>query len=95
MPQANRGERRLDRIRRSQVNPVLRREIIKGQQLLAILSQTVTGFGILRRVLFQEVIPSRQRVRLRFRLPDLAGLPWSQAGSDMHTYRENHCPSRA
>ena len=70
MAKPNRRECRFDGIGRSQVPPVLGREVIEGQQLLAILPQTFARFLILGVVFFQEVIECCLGVRFRFRLPD-------------------------
>jgi len=56
MSEPNRRECRFDRIGRSQVGPVLGREVIEAQQLLAILPQAFARFLILGVVFFQEVI---------------------------------------
>jgi hypothetical protein len=47
MPQPDGGERALDGVGGSQVNPVLGREVVEGQQHGAILGQALGGLGIL------------------------------------------------
>ena len=42
-PVANRGKGRLDRVRRPDVHPVLRREVVEGQQGLPVLLQASKG----------------------------------------------------
>ena len=46
--QTYRRKRRFDRVRRPDMYPVLCREIVEGQQLLAILAQLLHGSRILR-----------------------------------------------
>ena len=68
MSQPNCRERRLDWIRGSQVSPVLGREVVEGQQLVAILPQTVAGLLVLGVVLLQELIEGRLGIGFRLRL---------------------------
>ena len=65
MAKPNRRECRFDGIGRSQVPPELGREVIEGQQLLAILPQAFARFLILGVVFLQEVIECCLGVRFR------------------------------
>ena len=47
------GKGTFDRIRRSDVTPVLSGEVIECQQLIAVFLQAVVGFVVLRAVGFQ------------------------------------------
>ena len=80
MAQADRGERAFDGVGRPQVAPVLGGEVVERQQLVAIFLQAFARLGVLRGVLFQEVIEclgrrSRASRPARFR----AGRPWLSA----------------
>ena len=70
MPEADCGEGGFDRVGRSQVSPVLRREIVEGEQLISILSQTLGRGRVLRVVLLKEVVERGDRSISRFRLPN-------------------------
>ena len=71
MPQANRGERRLDRVGGSQVLPVFGREVIERQQLVAILCQAFGRLGVFRLIVFQEGVEGLGCVVPRVGHPDL------------------------
>lgn len=47
MAKSHRRKRRLNRIRRSQVNPVSRGKIVESEKVLLVLGKTFHGFGIL------------------------------------------------
>ena len=64
MPQADGGERAFDRVGGSQVDPVLGREVVEGEQHVAILRQALGGLGILGLVGLQEQIERLARHRL-------------------------------
>ena len=49
MPQSHRGERAFDGVGRPQVQPVLRREVIEGQQLVSIFLKHSVALGYLAR----------------------------------------------
>lgn len=53
MTEPDRCERRLDR---SQVHPVFSGEVVKREHRVAILPEALARFGVLRRVLIQEVV---------------------------------------
>ena len=71
MPQSNRREGRLDWIRRADVNPVLSREVVEGQQDVSILVQAPRGLGILGLIHFDKRIECGLGVGPRRRHPDL------------------------
>ncbi len=69
--QANGGERRFDRVGRSQVRPVPGREVVEREQHVAVLSQTLARRRALGVVLHQEVVEGVVRGLASDRLPDV------------------------
>src|SRR4051812_45638527 len=65
-------EHALDRVRRTEVVPVLGREVVEGEQRLAVLGQAGDGAIVLRRVLGLEGRERRLGGRPVGRQPDLA-----------------------
>ena len=70
MTQADCGERGFNRIRRSQVSPVLRREVVVRQQHVTVLRQAVARCRVFRFVLFKELVERFARSFPRFGVPD-------------------------
>jgi hypothetical protein len=71
MPGTNRRERRLDRIHRAQVPPVLSVEVVERQSYVAVLRQACGRLGMLRLIIFQEGIEAFQGLALGLAPPDL------------------------
>lgn len=82
MPQPDGGERRLDRIGRPQVFPVLGWEVVKAEQHVTIFFQTSAGGVVLGLILFEEGVESPVGVLASFRHPDLVQVGF---GSRLHT----------
>src|SRR5690606_31859205 len=70
-PQPNRCKDRLDRVRRSKMNPVLCREVVKCQKAFLVLGKTLHGSWVLRLKAGQAVFISLVSCRPRFRHPDV------------------------
>ena len=68
---ANGRERRLDRIGRAQMLPMLGRKVVERQQLVAILEQALDRLGIFRVIGRDEPIEDLQRMLASARLPNL------------------------
>lgn len=71
MPESDRRERGLDRVRGPQVAPMFGREGVKGQQHVSILGEAFASRGILCLIFFQEGVERRPGDLPGFRLPDL------------------------
>ena len=85
MSEANRGERRFDRVRCAEVSPLRGREVVEAQQHVAILPQTLARSRILGIVLGQEVIERVARCLACLGLPDIVQVA---LGPRLHTLRE-------
>src|SRR6056297_251576 len=70
MTEANRGEGRFNRVARSEMAPVLGREVVERQQHFSVLLQALTSLRVLGFVLLHEFIECLLCVGLRRRLPD-------------------------
>ncbi len=69
--QADGGEGRLDGVRRPKTPPVRRREVVEGEQLLAVPRQAIGGFRVLRLPGGTEALKSLLRMRTGVRPPYL------------------------
>ena len=70
-PVPDRGEGGLDRVGRAQVDPVLGRVVVEGQQLLQVVGDLRGGLGELRPVGGLESLHRGEGVRLVLGVPDL------------------------
>ncbi len=69
--QADGGEGRFDGVRRPKTPPVRRREVVEGEQLLAVPRQAIGGFRVLRLPGGTEALKSLLRMRTGVRPPYL------------------------
>ena len=56
VPESDGGKGRFDWVGRSQMSTVFGREVVEGEQDVTVLVESLAGFGILRSVLFEEVV---------------------------------------
>lgn len=70
MSEADGGEVGFNRIRGSQVRPVLSREVVERQQHIAVLPKTFAGCEVLGVVLLEKVVECSFGSVTRFGLPD-------------------------
>ena len=67
----NRRERALDRVSRSQVLPVLGREVIEGKQRMAVFAEAGDSLLVLDAIAFDEAIECSLGVGSGLRHPDI------------------------
>src|SRR5258706_15284358 len=72
---AHRGERAFDDVRRAQMLPVLGREVVEGEQRVAILDQTLDRLVVFDAPGLDEGVEGRKRILLGFGHPDFLQRP--------------------